>query len=122
VKSLVFNLIEEFDFIHIWSVTLVNTIKTTSFTSPSVIKLYLYVCIRLYMFRFLANHLQKAHQHCKGNYQYMIHKYIKLVPTDFHVQVEMCLIQQQEDQINTKDNLPSIEEATEREPCGLRIF
>jgi hypothetical protein len=53
------------NFIHFWSVTLVNTIKTTSFTPPSVIKLYLYVCIRLYMFRFLANHLQKAYQHCK---------------------------------------------------------
>jgi hypothetical protein len=59
------------------------TIKTTSFTPPSVIKLYLYVCIRFYMFRFLANHLQKAYQHCKGNYHYMIYKYIKLVPTDF---------------------------------------
>jgi hypothetical protein len=32
-----------------------------------------------------------------------------------------CLIQQ-EDQINTKDNLPPIEEATEREIYGLRIF
>jgi hypothetical protein len=30
--------IEEYDFIHFWSVTLVNTIKTTSFTPPSVIK------------------------------------------------------------------------------------
>jgi hypothetical protein len=40
-----------FDFIHFWSVTLVNTIKTTSFTPPSVIKLYLlfvYV-IKLYL-------------------------------------------------------------------------
>jgi hypothetical protein len=51
--------------------------------------LYLYVCIRLYMFRFLANHLQKVHQHYKGKYHYMIHKYIKLFPTDFHVQVKM---------------------------------
>jgi hypothetical protein len=34
----------------------------------------------------------------------------------------LCLIQQQEDQINTQDNLPSTEEATEREPCGLRII
>jgi hypothetical protein len=32
------------------------------------------------------------------------------------------LIQQQEDQINTKDNIPPIEEATERKPYGLRIF
>jgi hypothetical protein len=62
-----------FDFIHFWSVTLVNTIKTTSFTPPSVIKLYLYVCIRLYMFRFLGNHLQKAYKHCKENYHYMIY-------------------------------------------------
>jgi hypothetical protein len=31
----------KFDFIHFWSVTLVNTIKTTSFTPPSVIKLHL---------------------------------------------------------------------------------
>jgi hypothetical protein len=30
-----------FDFIHFWSVTLVNTIKTTSFIPPSVIKLHL---------------------------------------------------------------------------------
>jgi hypothetical protein len=33
-----------------------------------------------------------------------------------------CLIQQQEDQTNTKDNIPPIEEATERKPYGLRIF
>jgi hypothetical protein len=32
------------------------------------------------------------------------------------------LIQQQEDQTNTKDNTPPIEEATERKPYGLRIF
>jgi hypothetical protein len=31
-------------------------------------------------------------------------------------------IQQQEDQTNTKDNIPPIEEATERKPYGLRIF
>jgi hypothetical protein len=30
-----------FDFIHFWSITLVNTFKTTSFTPPSVIKLHL---------------------------------------------------------------------------------
>jgi hypothetical protein len=69
--------------------TSTHAIKTTSLTPPSVTKLYLYVCIRLYMFRFLVNHLQKAHQHCKGYYHYMIHKYIKLVPTDFHVQFKM---------------------------------
>jgi hypothetical protein len=34
----------------------------------------------------------------------------------------ILFIQQQEDQTNTKDNLPPIEEATEREPYGLRIF
>jgi hypothetical protein len=62
------------DFIHFWSVTLVSTIKTTSFTPPSVIKLHLW------------------------------------------------LIQHQEDQTNTKDNIPPIEEATERKPYGLRIF
>jgi hypothetical protein len=33
-----------------------------------------------------------------------------------------CLIQQQEDQTNTKDNIPPIEEATEGKPYGLRIF
>jgi hypothetical protein len=33
-----------------------------------------------------------------------------------------CLIQQQEDQTNTKDNIPPIEEATESKPYGLRIF
>jgi hypothetical protein len=60
-----------------------DAIKTTSFTPPNVIKLYLYVCIRLYMFRFLASHLQKAYQHCKGNHHYMIYKYVKLVSTDF---------------------------------------
>jgi hypothetical protein len=32
------------------------------------------------------------------------------------------IIQQEEDQINTQDNLPSIEDAMEREPCGLRII
>jgi hypothetical protein len=31
-------------------------------------------------------------------------------------------IQQQEDQTKTKDNIPPIEEATERKPYGLRIF
>jgi hypothetical protein len=30
--------------------------------------------------------------------------------------------QQQEDQTNTKDNIPPIEEAMERKPYGLRIF
>jgi hypothetical protein len=30
-----------------------------------------------------------------------------------------CLIQQQEDQTNTKDNIPPIEEAMERKPYGL---
>jgi hypothetical protein len=49
-----------FDFIHFWSVTLVNTIKTTSFTPPSVIKLYLYVCIRLYMFDVFIYHVMVA--------------------------------------------------------------
>jgi hypothetical protein len=29
---------------------------------------------------------------------------------------------QQEDQINSKDNIPPIEVATERKPHGLRIF
>jgi hypothetical protein len=33
-----------------------------------------------------------------------------------------CLIQQQEDQTNTKDNIPPIEEAMECKPYGLRIF
>jgi hypothetical protein len=32
------------------------------------------------------------------------------------------LIQQQEDQTDTKDNIPPIEEAMERKPYGLRIF
>jgi hypothetical protein len=32
------------------------------------------------------------------------------------------LIQQQEDQTNTKDNIPPIGEATERKSYGLRIF
>jgi hypothetical protein len=31
-------------------------------------------------------------------------------------------IQQEEDQTNTKDNIPPIEEATERKPYGLIIF
>jgi hypothetical protein len=30
--------------------------------------------------------------------------------------------QQQEDQTNTQDNIPPIEEAMERKPYGLRIF
>jgi hypothetical protein len=32
------------------------------------------------------------------------------------------LIQQQEDKTNTEDNIPPIEEATERKSYGLRIF
>jgi hypothetical protein len=32
-------MVDKFDFIHFWSVTLVNTIKTTSFIPPSVINL-----------------------------------------------------------------------------------
>jgi hypothetical protein len=44
-----------FDFIHFWSVTLVSTIKTTSFTPPSVIKLYLYVYTPLHV-SVLSNH------------------------------------------------------------------
>jgi hypothetical protein len=39
-----------------------------------------------------------------------------------HLQKAQCLIQQQEDQTNTKDNIPPIEEATERKPYGLKIF
>jgi hypothetical protein len=66
-----------FDFIHFWSVTLVNTIKTTSFTPPSVIKLHLLFARAFTCFGFLVNHLQKAHQLFKGNYHYMIHSYIK---------------------------------------------
>jgi hypothetical protein len=34
----------------------------------------------------------------------------------------ILFIQQQEDQTNTKDNIPPIEEATECKPYGLRIF
>jgi hypothetical protein len=51
----------------------------------------------------------------------MIHSYIKLVPIDFHVQVKCdiwgnnkILIQQQEDQTNSKDNIPPIEERRPR--------
>jgi hypothetical protein len=65
-------------------------IKTTSFTPPSVIKLYLLSVYAFTCFGFLVNHLQKVHQLCKGNYHYVIHSYIKLVPTDFYVQVKMC--------------------------------
>jgi hypothetical protein len=36
--------------------------------------------------------------------------------------VQKGLIQQQEDQTNTNDNIPPIEEAMERKPYGLRIF
>jgi hypothetical protein len=49
-----------------------------------------------------------------------LYLYIYKYPTK-HAR-DQCLVQQQEDQINTQDNLPSIEEATEREPCGLRII
>jgi hypothetical protein len=66
-----------FDFIHFCSVTLVNTIKITSFIPPSVIKLYLLFAHAFTCFGFLVNHLQKAHQLFKGNYHYMIHSYIK---------------------------------------------
>jgi hypothetical protein len=34
----------------------------------------------------------------------------------------ISLIQQQEEHTNTKDNIPPIEEATERKPYGLKIF
>jgi hypothetical protein len=78
-----------YDFIHFWSATLLNTIRTTSFTPPSVIKLYLLFVYAFTCFGFLVNHLQKGHQLCKGNYHYMIYSYIKLVPIDFHVQVKM---------------------------------
>jgi hypothetical protein len=54
-----------------------DTIKTTSFTPPSVIKLHLLFAYSFTCFGFLVNHLQKAHQLCKGNYHYMIHIYIK---------------------------------------------
>jgi hypothetical protein len=83
-----------------------NTIKTTSFTLPSVIKLHLLFAHAFTCFGFLVNLLQKAYQLFKGNYHYIIQSYI----------------QQQEDQTNTKDNIPPIEEATERRPYGLRIF
>jgi hypothetical protein len=33
-----------------------------------------------------------------------------------------CLNQHQEELINRQDNLPLIEEAREREPCGSRII
>jgi hypothetical protein len=69
----------EFNFIHFWSVTLVNTIKTTSFTAPSVIKLHLLFAHAFTCFGFLVNHLQKAHQLFKRNYHYMIHSYIKKI-------------------------------------------
>jgi hypothetical protein len=71
-----------------------------------VIKLHLLFAHAFTCFGFLLNHLQKANQLFKGNYHYMIHIYI----------------QQQEDQTNTKDDIPPIEEAMERKPYGLRIF
>jgi hypothetical protein len=66
----------EFDFIHFWSVTLVSTIKTTSFTPSSVIKLHFLFAHAFTCFGFLVNHLQKAHQLFKENYHYIIHSYI----------------------------------------------
>jgi hypothetical protein len=78
----------KFDFIHFWSVTLVNTIKTTSFIPPSVIKLHLLFAHAFTCFGFLVNHLQKAHQLFKGNYHYTIHSYIKLVYEDLHYYVQ----------------------------------
>jgi hypothetical protein len=62
------------------------TIKATSFTPPSVIELHILFAYAFTCFSFLVNHLQKAHQLCKGNYHYMIHSYIKI---DFHIQVKM---------------------------------
>jgi hypothetical protein len=53
------------------------SIKTTSFTPPSVIKLHLLFAHAFTCFGFLVNHLQKANQLFKGNYHYMIHIYIK---------------------------------------------
>jgi hypothetical protein len=40
------------------------TIKTTSFTPPSVIKLYLYVYTPLHV-SLLSSHLRKTYQHCE---------------------------------------------------------
>jgi hypothetical protein len=40
------------------------TIRTTSFTPPSVIKFYLLFVYAFTCFGFLVNHLQKAHQLC----------------------------------------------------------
>jgi hypothetical protein len=57
--------LHSFDFIHFWSVTVVSTIKTTSFTPPSVIKLHLLFAHSFTCFGFLVNHLQKAHQFLK---------------------------------------------------------
>jgi hypothetical protein len=52
----------KFNFIHFWSVTLVNTIKTTWLTPPSVIKLHLLFAHAFTCFGFLVNHLHKANQ------------------------------------------------------------
>jgi hypothetical protein len=54
-----------------------STIKTTSFTPSSVIKLHLLFVHAFTCFGLLVNHLQKAHQLFKGNYHYMIHSYNK---------------------------------------------
>jgi hypothetical protein len=45
-----------FDFIHFWSVILVNNIKTTSFTPPSVIKLHLLFAHAFTCFGLLVNY------------------------------------------------------------------
>jgi hypothetical protein len=47
-----------------WSVTLIDTIKIISITAPSVIKMYLYVCMPLHV-SVNINHHQKANQHRK---------------------------------------------------------
>jgi hypothetical protein len=50
------------------------------------------------------------------------HLYTKKQNINKQLKKKECLIQQQEDQTNTKDNTSPIEEATERKPYGLRIF
>jgi hypothetical protein len=60
--------VNEFNFIHFWSITLVNTIKTTSFTPPSVIKLHLLFAHAIKCFVFLVSEdgLLKKPKHVKA--------------------------------------------------------
>jgi hypothetical protein len=53
-RSALAKILTVFDFIHFWSVTLVNTIKNNLLYSAQCDQVTFIVCTRLYMFRFFS--------------------------------------------------------------------